>query len=45
MGGGLFFHFTLYEYHGRRVVFKNKYLDWRTEDEKRKDAEKLRSYI
>jgi hypothetical protein len=43
--GGLYFHFTIYEYLNRRVAFFNRWLDMRTEDEKKRDAEKLRSYV
>lgn len=46
VGGGilfLYFHFTYYEYLGRRVYFFNKYIDHRTTEEKQADANKYRS--
>lgn len=43
LGGFLYFHFTIYEYLGRRVAFFNKWLDPRTETEKIEDAKKLKA--
>ena len=42
-GGFIFYHFTMYEYLGRRIAFFNKYLDPRTENEKQEDANRYRS--
>lgn len=42
LGGFMYFHFTLYEYLGRRVSFFNRYFDTRTEAEKIADAKKLK---
>jgi hypothetical protein len=41
--GALYFHFTLYEHLNRRVAFWNKWLDFRTEEEKQRTADKLRT--
>ena len=43
LGGFFIFHFTYYQYLGRRVVFFKKYLDWRTPEELQKDADNQRS--
>ena len=39
----MYFHFTLYEYLGRRVSFFNRFLDWRSEEEKIEDGKKLKA--
>lgn len=43
VAGYFIFHFTYYEYLGRRVAFFNKHLDPRTDVEKQKDAIKYRT--
>ena len=43
LGGFLYFHFTIYEYLGRRVAFFARWLDTRSETEKIEDAKKLKA--